>query len=137
SPIPSNSPSVRLRQMKELAQDFSAKIFGWGNDPKKEREELRMLTKEYHRYEGQHPDILDGAVFAFVKGTDPEVTLQIEACKTEAGFQWQYAFSRRTSAELEGRLNGEVVWHVVTNVNNTNIHDTHLSVIHTLNLAKE
>lgn len=71
-----------------------------------------MLPQPLYRYESRRSDILDGAVFAFVQGTDPESLLLLEAFQKGNGFEWQFAFARRTSGELEGRHQDAVVWHV-------------------------
>lgn len=108
---PAASPAARLRQMKALAGQFSSTMLGWRAN-KSDREELRMLPQPLYRYESRRSDILDGAVFAFVQGTDPESLLLLEAFQKGNGFEWQFAFARRTSGELEGRHQDAVVWHV-------------------------
>lgn len=112
---PDESAAQRLRQMKSLAEQFSSTMLGWRADDS-DREELRLLPRplyryEIDRYETARGEVLDGAVFAFVMGTDPESLLVIEATKAGDAAKWQYAFVRRTSGELEGRHRGQVVWH--------------------------
>jgi hypothetical protein len=107
---PNESPVVRLRQMKALSSQFSSTMLGWRAD-KSDREELRRLPQPLYRYESKRGAVLDGAVFAFVQGTDPESLLLIEAFKKDAGFEWQFAFARRTSGELEARHKDKIVWH--------------------------
>jgi hypothetical protein len=66
--------------------------------------ELRLLPQPLYRYESADPDILDGAVFAFVTsaGTDPEALLVLEARKPSGKDLpvWHYAVSRFTDTEL-------------------------------------
>lgn len=107
---PDDSAVVRLRQMKTLASQFSSTMLGWRAD-KSDREELRKLPQPLYRYESSRESVLDGAVFAFVQGTDPETLLLIEAFRSKDRFEWQFAFARRTSGELEGRHNDKIVWH--------------------------
>lgn len=107
---PTETPVARLRQMKTLANQFSSTMLGWKPD-KTDREPLRLLPQPLYRYESQRSDVLDGAVFAFVQGTDPESLLLIEAFRKGDGFEWQFAFARRTSGELEGRHKDQIVWH--------------------------
>lgn len=109
APAPDGTRTGRLRQMKILTERFRAIMTGWKADST-DREELRLLPKPLFRYEPKSGPIIDGAVFAFVMGTDPEVLLQLEAVKTGEKVVWQYGFSRRTSGRLEGRLDGAVVW---------------------------
>lgn len=109
---PESTRPLRLRQMKSLAERFQATLLGWKADSS-DREELRRLSRPLYRYEPKDGPIVDGAVFGFVMGTDPEVLLLLEAVSNEAAAgarTWQYAFARRTSGELEGRLDAKVVW---------------------------
>jgi len=112
APAPDGSPAARLRQMKSLARNFSVTLLGWApGDP--DREELRLLQRPIYRYESDERDLLDGALFAFVQGTDPEALLMLEAVPTGTGagdFEWNFAFARRTSGWLEGRYSDVVVW---------------------------
>jgi hypothetical protein len=110
APAPEASPTGRLRQLKSLTERFSAVMLGWKSD-NSDREELRLLPRPLYRYETKKDEAtLDGAVFAFAMGTDPEVLLLLEAVKVDEKYRWQYAFARRTSGELEGRLDGKAVW---------------------------
>src|SRR5262249_24436631 len=63
------SVAQRTRQMREMAGNFRAsdnfKARGWS--------ELRLLPTPIARYGGPDTSLVDGAVFAFVIGTDPEV----------------------------------------------------------------
>jgi hypothetical protein len=109
APAPDESRTQRLRQMKILAEQFQATMLGWKADST-DREELRLLSKPLYRYDPKDGPALDGAVFAFVTGTDPEVLLLIEAVRDGERTSWQYAFVRRTSGQLEGRWQDKVVW---------------------------
>ena len=116
APLPEASPTQRLRQMKSLAEQFQSAMLGWKAD-NTDREELRLLPRPLYRYEAKegvavNGSVLDGAVFAFVMGTDPESLLLIEAVRNGQGkASWQFAFARRTSGELEGRHKEKIVWH--------------------------
>lgn len=106
---PAESPAARLRQMKKLVRRFEATLVGWRRDDS-DRQELRLLPRALYRYDKPTGEVIDGALFAFVMGTDPEVLLLIEAVQVKGEAQWQYAFARRTSGELQGRLDGQAVW---------------------------
>ena len=56
------------------------------------------------------PKLLDGALFAFVQGTDPEIVLILEAIETAEKAEWQCAFVRATSGGLEVKRGDELVW---------------------------
>lgn len=109
APAPEGTRPARLRQMKTLAERFQAAMLGWKADST-DREELRLLPRPLFRYDPRTGIVVDGAVFAFVTGTDPEVLMLIEAVKTGDQAKWQYVFVRRTSGKLEGRLDRAVVW---------------------------
>lgn len=114
APQPAKTPAERLRQMKSLAERFKATMTGWQGDDA-DREELRLLPRPLYRYElakaeQRDPNLLDGALFAYVQGTDPEVVLLLEAIGTAEKSAWQYAFVRATSGGLEVRLGREVIW---------------------------
>ncbi len=115
APAPESTPAARLRQMKSLAEQFQSSMLGWKADST-DREELRLLPRPLYRYEPRDDPaakhaVIDGAVFAFVMGTDPESLLLIEAVREGDKSRWEYGFARRTSGELEGRHQGNVVWH--------------------------
>lgn len=109
APEPEAGRTQRLRQMKMLAEQFQATMLGWKVDST-DREELRLLSKPLYRYDPKDGPVIDGAVFAFAMGTDPEVLLLIEAVREGDKRTWQYAFARRTSGQLEGRWRDRPVW---------------------------
>jgi hypothetical protein len=116
APAPADNPAARLKQMKGLADRFKVANTGWKAD-KSDREELRLLPRPLYRYEpseapGRGPSWIDGGVFAFVQGTDPEAILLLEAVSSDGRPRWQYAFARATSAGQEARLDKTVVWAV-------------------------
>ena len=97
SPVPVDSAASRLRQMKNLARSFSVTLLGWAQGDA-DREELRLLQQPVYRYESDDSKLLDGGLFAFVQGTDPEALLMLEAVPTksdEQRFEWQFGFARR------------------------------------------
>ncbi len=112
APVPDAKPVARLREMKELADRFEVTMLGWNADDS-DRERLRRLPKEFFRHKPESPEVLDGAVFGFVKGTDPEAVLVIEVvpgADASAAARYEFAFARATSGGLEARLGDDVVW---------------------------
>ena len=107
-PSPSSAKFARLRQMRSLAGEFSVDATVRNDDSVTRR--LRVLTQPIFRYDSRDPQVLDGAIFAFVEGTDPELLIAIEVRKTADGFQWQYAIGRMNSIRFEVRRNDKVVW---------------------------
>jgi hypothetical protein len=112
APAPASSPPKRLVQMRALAHEFSAST----KDSKERRWELRLLPQPLYRDQSTDPDVVDGAVFAFVTsaGTDPEALLVIEARKPAAGATtvWHYAVCRFTDLNLWVRHKGKEVFFV-------------------------
>ena len=114
APAPADDRAGRLRQMKSLAGRFGARLpqpqVGDGH-----AEVLRLLPKPLYRYaledsKGTSPNLRDGAMFAFVMGTDPEAVLLLEAVEREDKVVWQYAFARATAYAVEASLGDAVVW---------------------------
>jgi len=86
APKPAKTPAERLRQMKAIAEGFKATMTGWAAD-NSDQEALRLLPRPLHRYDlanakDPDPKLVDGALFAYVQGTDPEVVLILEAIGT-------------------------------------------------------
>ena len=103
---PASSPAGRKRQMRDIADQFQADK----TDRQEVQRTLRMLTQPLYRYESARDDVLDGALFAFVEGTDPEVLLLVEARQTGERYQWQYALTRLNSVRLEAKYKDRSVW---------------------------
>lgn len=108
---PATSNGLRRIQIKSIASQFSVEMTGWKAD-RSDREKLRMLPTPVHRYSSDKTDadLLDGAFFLFVKGTDPEAGLLLEAHKHENSHRWEYSFIPQTSGSLEAKFKKKVVW---------------------------
>lgn len=108
APTPSEAKLARLRQMRTLAGGFTVEATVRNDDSVTRR--LRLLEHPIFRYENSDADLLDGAIFAFVEGTDPELLIAIEASKADNRFEWQYAIGRMNSIRFEVRRNDQLVW---------------------------
>ena len=108
---PSKRPATRLRQMLALTREFkvAAKTTADRSDVPKQ---LRLLPRAIFRYKSTDPQVLDGAIFAFVRGTDPELLLLIEARRTDAGVVWHFAPARMNSIEFRLLHKSREVWNV-------------------------
>jgi hypothetical protein len=106
APKPAATPTTRLRQMRALAADFRAED-NFGNSG---WEVLRMLSTPIARYgkTGGTPE--DGALFAFVEGTDTEIFLFVEARWGIQGLEWQYALAPMSCFALKVERKGRLVW---------------------------
>jgi hypothetical protein len=116
APVPAATGEQRLRQMRELSRQFTAE----SHDKNDRRWDLRVLARPIFRYEvagkseapAANREILDGALFGFVEGTDLEIVLSIQARKTGEGYRWEYALSRMSDFRLMAKLADKIVWEV-------------------------
>jgi hypothetical protein len=110
APAPAETAVVRLRQMKEFAQKFSAHEF-W--EPQNSRFELRLLAQPVHRYDDAEKGIIDGTLFIIAHGTNPEATLFIEAAKEkdQDATRWRFGIGRSSQAELVILYDDKEVYH--------------------------
>lgn len=105
---PADSETQQRLQLKQLAKDFT----GSKNWPSRRKTQLRLLPQPIHRYAVPKQGIFNGALFAFVEGTDPEMFLLIEARgKSAASARWQFAATRMVhSEEVRLRHRDQQVW---------------------------
>jgi hypothetical protein len=107
---PARAAAQRLGQMRGLAREFSAAT----HDAQDNRWELRLLAQPLYRYASTDPEVVDGALFAFVTsaGTDPEAILVIEARQRSGDNMpiWYRAVARFTDLNLSVRYKGTEVF---------------------------
>jgi hypothetical protein len=116
APKPGTSAEQRLRQMRDLARQFSAE----SHDKDDRKWDLRLLPRPIYRSDvdrksqpaAAERDVLDGALFGFVEGTDLEIVLSIRAAKTATGHRWEYALARMSDFRLAVRHGETAVWEV-------------------------
>jgi hypothetical protein len=97
----------RLSQMKELCRRFTAHE----QASKEGRIELRLLTSPLHRYSATDQDVVDGAIFGFCSGTNPEVLLVLEAQRPrDAAAAWHYALVQWSGEPVTAHLDEEQVF---------------------------
>ncbi len=107
APAPDESATVRLRQMKLIAQEFT----GHQTTRQGVDREMRLLNQPIYRYEKTKGDLVDGGLFVFVVGTDPETFLLIEARRTKNGaLEWQFGATRMTNKDLKTKHRDRDVW---------------------------
>jgi hypothetical protein len=110
APKPARTPAERLRQMHALAAEFRASI-----NSNEDKTEFRLLSKPLYRYPANRPDLADGALFAYVLTTDPEVLLVIESRPLDGAAAWHYGFARMSMIDLKARHKDRDVWSVPWN----------------------
>jgi hypothetical protein len=108
APIPAKTAPQRLVQMREIARNFSMDLTTVID---KSKHDLRLMPQPLLRYGGKSPDLGDGALFAFARGTDPDVILLLEA-RTAQGqaSRWKYALARMHVGALAARYKEKEVW---------------------------
>jgi hypothetical protein len=106
APPPAKTSAGRLRQMRELAGEFTGRETR-RNDTERD---TRLLSQPLYRYDDHEEPIIDGALFAFVQGTDPETFLLIEARRVEGGPRWHYGLARMNSVPMRISHRGKPVW---------------------------
>lgn len=117
----------RLVQMKALAAKFSAtddfKISP--TDKEVTRNELRPLTTPVYRYQDAEAGIEDGAMFAFVHGTDPELFLILEhrSGKDQQDGGWFYSLTPMTCWGVNASLGGAEMWNSPERFGTSKIND--------------
>jgi hypothetical protein len=102
--------TVRQRQLKLLARKFTAhEIY----NPKNTRYDLRLLERPLHTYRDEPDGVVEGGLFTFANGTNPEIMLFIEA-RTDphdkSNRVWQYGVGRTSYAELHLEYDGKGVF---------------------------
>jgi hypothetical protein len=100
APKPAATAAARLTQMRQLVRRFAAKE-RFNN----ESIECRLLAQPIDRYESARDKIVDGAIFAFANGTNPEIGIVFES----DGQRWLYGILRLTAAESSVTLDGQEV----------------------------
>jgi hypothetical protein len=104
---PADKAARRLTQMNTAARRFTVHTLATVDG----RVELRQLSRPLLRYSDAEAEIIDGAVFSFAYGTNPEVLLVLEAqTRRDAPATWHYAFAQMTGAAIVANLDGKEVW---------------------------
>ncbi|HEV7221299.1 MAG TPA: hypothetical protein VGN42_01260 [Pirellulales bacterium] len=106
-PPPGDAAPERLRQMRAAARLLRAEA----TNREGEVFQLRLLTQPIYRYAETSGNLIDGALFAYVQATDPEVLLLVEARRDEqGGAVWRYGLARLNSIEMRVFRGAKQVW---------------------------
>jgi len=106
APRPAAGKAQRLLQMREFARNCT----GTKHERDNSLTKLRLLTQPIYRYESPQANVIDGAIFTFVLGTDPELFLLLEAHEGAGKQQWRYAVTRMNSVGLDLRYKEREIW---------------------------
>jgi hypothetical protein len=110
APTPAADAMQRQRQVRLLAQKFSGHEF-W--NPNNSRYELRRIERPLYTYRDEASGVLEGALFTFANGTNPEIMLFVEARvdpKDKSQASWHYVVGRSSDAELRLEYSGNEVF---------------------------
>jgi hypothetical protein len=110
APVPADSPAQRLRQLRALAGEFTARE----TDRQGVDRDLRLLSQPIYRYEKTEGDLVDGALFAFALGTDPESLLFLEDRIVDGAPRWHYGLARMNGIAMRANFKGRDVWNLPT-----------------------
>jgi hypothetical protein len=109
APAPAAEAPQRQRQLKLLAQKFT----GHEVRPNNSRFELRRLERPVQTYRDADHGLLEGGLFIFAYGTNPELLLFVEARadpKDKSKAVWQFLVGRATSMALHLESDGKEVF---------------------------
>jgi hypothetical protein len=98
---PAATAPPRLIQMAALARQFRVEMLDRRNLRTGENQELRLLTRPLYRYDAAKTKTLDGALYAFVVGTDPELLLLLECDTAAARPEWRFGVGRMNRDALQ------------------------------------
>jgi hypothetical protein len=110
APAPATGAPARLRQMKEIADRFSATLIDATDGD--QRQQMRLLPRPIYRYEKPPAEMRDGAVFGFTtNGTNPDAILVIELHHGgDAGGEWKFSVAGMTTGGLSVTFDNKEVW---------------------------
>ena len=105
APKPGKSRAQRMVQLRRLSKSFNATTLLNGETT----QPLHPLNQPIYRYETKTVND-DGAIFAYVTGTDPELLVAIETRETKEGIQWHFAAGRFTDLPITLKYKNQQVW---------------------------
>ena len=115
APAPADDKIKRLRQMRDIGKRISAREF-YDN----KHYSLRLLTHPIDRYDDAASGVIDGAMFVYANGTNPEILLLLEARRKGTGSPaWSFAAAPLSRAEVSLKLDGKDTWISPTKKNTT------------------
>ena len=102
---PGDTDRQRLRQMKEIAERYEVTTF-----EKTDKSQLRLMVQPLYRYADEEQGLIDGSIFSYAAGTNPETVLIVECRKSKDALGWRAAFARFGANRCQSRKGETVVW---------------------------
>jgi hypothetical protein len=120
---PRGTAVTRLAQMRQISATFAATedFKASSRDETTSRYQLRLLPRALYRYADEESGVIDGSVFAFVHGTDPEAFLVLEAIDRDGERSWRYALAPMTCWAVQVTHNDVEVWSVPERLNDRTV----------------
>jgi hypothetical protein len=113
APEPVQDKNQRLQQMRTMARSFRGELTDRRNEATGDPQSLRLLTQPIFRYDSRGKRLQDGALFAFVVGTDPETFLAVESREISGGtHRWEFALARMNRDAMQVFCADKLVWEV-------------------------
>jgi hypothetical protein len=107
---PAATAPQRLVQMQTLAREFTVEVLDTRNLLKGENQTPRLLPRPLLRYDAEQTRALDGALYAFVLGTDPELLLLLECDVAAEKPEWRFGVGRMNRYLIRLKRKGETAW---------------------------
>jgi hypothetical protein len=98
--------------MRGLAGEFTVEVLDTRNIAKGEDQTPRLLPKPLYRYDAERTKTLDGALYAFVLGTDPELLLLLECDTGVEKPEWRFGVGRMNRYQIRLKRKDVKVWEV-------------------------
>ncbi len=90
---PAATRPLRLMQMRQIARQFSA----YTDEPSRGVRELRLLPQPLYRYDESAQGV-DGGIFAYVVGNDPELLILVQCDVDKEPSVWRHRFVQSTQS---------------------------------------
>jgi hypothetical protein len=111
APAPGRSEVERLLQIRELIKRFSAREHWVNPEGHGQHYALRLLSHPIDRYSDPGSGVVDGAIFVFANGTNPESLVIIEARRHgDDPPKWSFAAVPFSHAEVTLKFGSRDVW---------------------------
>ncbi|HEY1380296.1 MAG TPA: hypothetical protein VH575_01835 [Gemmataceae bacterium] len=114
APAPAATAAQRLVQMRALAAKFTVEVLDTRNNPKGDEQTPRLLPRPLYRYDAEQTKKLDGGLFAFVLGTDPELMVLVECDTAAEKPEWRFGVTRMNRDTVRLKHKGATVWEVAS-----------------------
>lgn len=107
---PAATAAQRLVQMRALAGELEVQLLDTREVPRGQEQTPRLLPRPLYRYDARQTRTLDGALYTFAVGTDPELMLLLECDTAAAKPEWQFGVGRMNRDTIRLKRKGETVW---------------------------